>query len=60
MFNFERRITTWMLSAHREDKYIGKAVIRPDINKHNYGGEGYADFRSHAAAVGIYAIYRTK
>ncbi len=33
MFDFERRVHTWMLDAHREDKYIGKAVLRHDINK---------------------------
>ncbi len=35
-------------------------MFEKDLNKRNYGGEGYADFRSHAAAVGISAIYRTK
>jgi hypothetical protein len=35
-------------------------IFNDDFNKRNYGGEGYTDFRSHAAAVGVYAVYRTK
>jgi len=31
-----------------------------DYNHRNYGGEGYTDFRSHAAAIAAYVIYRTK
>jgi outer membrane receptor protein involved in Fe transport len=32
MFDFENRVHTWIVSAHREDKYIGKAILRHDIN----------------------------
>jgi outer membrane receptor protein involved in Fe transport len=35
-------------------------IFNKDFNKRTYGGEGYTDFRSHAAAVGVYAVYRTK
>jgi iron complex outermembrane receptor protein len=35
-------------------------IIDRDVNKRNYGGEGYTDFRSHAPSIGIFAIYRTK
>lgn len=33
MFDFERLVYTWWQEAIREDKYIGKAVIRHDIGK---------------------------
>jgi hypothetical protein len=35
-------------------------IFDDDYNHRNYGGEGYTDFRSHAAAVAIYAVYRSK
>ncbi|MGD2093632.1 MAG: TonB-dependent receptor [Phycisphaerales bacterium] len=33
MFDFERRVYTWWQEAYREDKYMGKAIIRHDFNK---------------------------
>ncbi|MBN2183603.1 MAG: TonB-dependent receptor [Sedimentisphaerales bacterium] len=33
MFDFERQVHTWILEAFREEKYIGKAVIRHNIHE---------------------------
>jgi len=44
----------------RVDGYNLLGVFDKDLNKRNYGGEGYADFRSHAAAVGVSVIYKYK
>ena len=44
----------------RLDGYNLLAIFNKDFNKRPYGGEGYTDFRSHAPAVGLYAVYKTK
>ena len=32
MFDFERQVHTWLLEAFREDKYMGKAIVKHEIN----------------------------
>lgn len=35
MFDFERQVHTWILEAFREEKYIGKAILRHDIHENH-------------------------
>ncbi len=32
MFDFERQVHTWILEAFREDKYMGKVIVKHEIN----------------------------
>jgi outer membrane receptor protein involved in Fe transport len=42
----------------RLDGYNLLGIFDENLNKRNYGGEGSADFRNHAAAVAVSAIYK--
>ncbi len=42
----------------RIDGYNLLGIFNKDFNHRNYHGEGSADFRSHAAAVGVSVIYK--